>query len=44
MILTSKEEGLGLDPKRLAVTIFQGDENAPFDQESKDIWMGLWNS
>jgi alanyl-tRNA synthetase len=39
--LTSKDEGLGLDPNRLAVTIFQGDENAPFDQESKDIWMSL---
>ena len=39
--LTSKEEGLGLDPERLAVTIFQGDENAPYDQESKDIWMKL---
>lgn len=39
--LTNKEEGLGLDPTRLAVTIFEGDENAPFDQESKDIWMRL---
>jgi alanyl-tRNA synthetase len=39
--LTNKEEGLGLDPARLAVTIFQGDENAPYDQESKDIWMSL---
>lgn len=39
--LTSKEEGLGLDPARLAVTIFEGDENAPYDQESKDIWMSL---
>ncbi len=39
--LTDKEEGLGLDPNRLAVTIFQGDENAPYDQESKDIWMKL---
>lgn len=39
--LTSNEEGLGLDPARLAVTIFAGDENAPFDQESKDIWMSL---
>ncbi len=37
--LTSKDEGLGLDSKRLYITIFQGDENAPFDQESKDIWM-----
>ena len=39
--LTSKEEGLGLDPVRLAVTIFAGDENALFDQESKNIWMNL---
>ena len=39
--LTSKDEGLGLDPARLAVTIFEGDENAPYDQESKDIWMKL---
>lgn len=39
--LTSKEEGLGLDPARLSVTIFQGDENAPYDQESKDIWISL---
>jgi alanyl-tRNA synthetase len=39
--LTSHDEGLGLDPACLAVTIFQGDENAPYDQESKDIWMKL---
>lgn len=39
--LTSKEEGLGLDPTRLAVTIFGGDDNAPYDQESKDIWISL---
>ncbi len=39
--LTSKEEGLGLDPKRLYFTIFEGDENAPFDQEAKDLWMSL---
>lgn len=39
--LTSPEEGLGLDPTRLYVTIFEGDENAPYDQESKDIWMKL---
>jgi alanyl-tRNA synthetase len=39
--LTNKEEGLGLDPTRLAVTIFEGDENAPYDQESKDIWLAL---
>jgi alanyl-tRNA synthetase len=39
--LTSHDEGLGLDPARLAVTIFQGDENAPLDTESKAIWMSL---
>ncbi len=37
--LTSKTEGLGLDPQRLYVTIFKGDENAPFDEEAKKIWM-----
>lgn len=39
--LTSKEEGLGLDPKRLYFTIFEGDENAELDEESKKIWMSL---
>ena len=36
--LTSKEEGLGLDSNRLYVTVFEGDENAPRDLESVDIW------
>ncbi len=36
--LISKEEGLGLDPKRLYVTVFEGDENAPKDTEAFDIW------
>jgi len=36
--LTSKEEGLGLDPRRLYVTVFAGDENAPRDDESAEIW------
>lgn len=39
--LTSVDEGLGLDPAKLYVTIFEGDDNAPYDQESKDIWMSL---
>ena len=39
--LTSKEEGLGLDVNRLYFTVFEGDENAPFDEESKKIWMSL---
>jgi alanyl-tRNA synthetase len=39
--LTSTTEGLGLKKERLYVTIFEGDENAPYDQESKDIWMKM---
>ena len=36
--LTSKEEGLGLDPKRLYVTVFKGDNNSGKDTESAEIW------
>lgn len=32
------DQGLGLDPKRLYVTVFEGDENAPRDLEAADIW------
>ncbi len=39
--LTSKDEGLGLEVSRLYVTIFEGDENAPYDEESKKIWMSM---
>jgi len=39
--LTSKEEGLGLDPNRLYVTVFGGNEDAPKDTEAYDIWKGL---
>lgn len=37
-LLTSKEEGFGLDPNRLYVTCFEGDLNAPRDEESAEIW------
>jgi len=37
-ILTSGEEGFGLDPKRLYVTVFGGNEDAPQDEESFAIW------
>ncbi len=38
--LTSKTEGLGLDPARLYVTVFEGDEKAgvPRDTEAFEIW------
>ncbi|MBI5078387.1 MAG: alanine--tRNA ligase [Candidatus Yonathbacteria bacterium] len=36
--LTSKEEGLGLDPARLYVTVFEGNDDAPRDEEAFAIW------
>lgn len=36
--LINKEEGLGLDPKRLYVTVFAGDEDVPRDNEAVEIW------
>ena len=39
--LTSKEEGLGLDVNRLYFTCFEGDENAPKDTESAEVWESL---
>lgn len=36
--LTDKNEGLSLDPKRLYVTVFEGNEDAPKDVEAFDIW------
>ncbi len=41
-LLTSKEEGFGLDPQRLYVTCFEGDENAPRDEESAQIWKDIF--
>lgn len=32
---------LGLDPKMISVTVFEGDANAPRDDESAKIWMDL---
>ncbi len=40
--LTSKEEGLGLDPSRLYITVFEGDSNAPRDDEAADIWRDIF--
>lgn len=37
-LLTSKDEGFGLDPNRLYVTVFGGNDDAPKDSESFEIW------
>lgn len=37
--LTDKNSGLGLDASRLYITCFEGDESAPKDTESAEIWM-----
>lgn len=42
--LTSTTEGLGLDPKRLYVTVFEGDENAPRDEEAYRIWTEVFKT
>ncbi len=41
--LTSSQEdgGLAIDVKNLAVTCFEGDENAPRDEEAAGIWRSL---
>jgi alanyl-tRNA synthetase len=36
--LTSKEEGLGLDPTRLYFTTFKGEDGIPKDEESVKVW------
>ena len=41
-LLTSTEVGFGLDPKRLYVTVFEGDENAPRDEEAYAIWKTIF--
>ncbi len=39
--LTGKDN-LNLDPKKIAVTVFEGDEDAPRDEESAKIWEEIW--
>ena len=36
--LTVKDEGLGLDPSRIYVTVFEGDKDVPRDNEAVEIW------
>lgn len=40
-LLTSKEEGFGLDPKRLYITVFSGNTDAPRDEEAVAVWKKL---
>ncbi|MDE2188606.1 MAG: alanine--tRNA ligase, partial [Patescibacteria group bacterium] len=40
--LTSSEEGLGLDPNRLYISVFQGNTDAPRDDEAADIWRDVF--
>jgi alanyl-tRNA synthetase len=42
--LTDKENGVGLDPEKLYVTVFQGDikNNVERDTESADVWQKLF--
>ncbi len=40
--LTDKNEGLGLNPSQLYVTVFEGDANAPKDDEAADIWREIF--
>jgi len=42
-LLTSEKEGFGLDPKRLYITCFEGDDNAPKDEESYSIWKEVFD-
>ncbi len=39
--LTDKKEGLGLDPTKLYITVFEGDKSAPKDAEAADIWKNV---
>lgn len=41
--VTSKEKGLGLDPKRLYVSVFEGMGSVPKDEESISIWKAEFN-
>ena len=42
--LTDKEKGLGLDPRKLYVTVFEGNSEVEKDFESIDIWENLFES
>lgn len=41
MTSSVEQGGLGLDPRRICVTCFEGDENAPKDEEAAQVWESL---
>lgn len=41
-LLTDKEVGFGLDPNRLYITVYQGDSEIPQDDETINIWKGIF--
>ncbi len=43
-LLTNKEYGFGIDPKKLYVTVFEGDDDAPQDEESIQLWQKAFES
>jgi len=42
--LVDPKEGLGLDPNRLYITVFEGYQNIPKDTESISIWESLFQN
>ena len=40
-LLTNKEYGFGLDSSKFFPTVFEGNEEAPFDAETYDAWKNL---
>ncbi len=42
--LTSKDEGLGLDPNRLYITVFGGNQDAPKDDEAYATWKAIFDT
>ncbi len=42
--LTNSEEGLGLDPQKLFVTVFEGNDEVPKDTESIAIWKDIFRT
>ena len=39
--LTNTETGLGLDPERMYITVFEGNDDAPRDDVAADVWKEL---